>query len=141
MKKNNCNCPLLGSNKSLLNIFKITRQLERYCIPISAMDACKPEMRHLIIMNFYQQNSAWENFFYCEAFLESRLFKVTMLIPASHMNILKAHDICGSWAKGKKKRSRIKWKTKRAFSQKSFKRGALCHFHMNWYVFDVFLLL
>ena len=131
----------MGSNESLLNIFKITRQLERYCIPISAMDAFKPEMGRPIIMNFYQQNSAMGNLFIVTHFWKLGFSKLPCWIWPVTGTFLRRRTSAEVEQKAKKKKSRIRWKTKNALSQESCERGPLYQFHKNWYIFDVFLLL
>ena len=59
----------------------------------------------------------------CEAFLETKSLKVTMLDPASHMNIHMALGIRGSGVKGKKKQSRMRKKTKKRALKKVVEEG------------------
>ena len=69
----------------------------------------------------------------CEAFLETKSCKVTMLDPASHMNIHMALGIRGSGVKGKKKAVKNKKENKKACPQESCGGEAQHHFHISWY--------
>ena len=59
----------------------------------------------------------------CEAFLETKSRKVTMLDLASHINIHMALGIRGSGVIGKKKRSRIRKKTKKCVPKNVVEEG------------------